>query len=466
MKPIHIYLPLLTVLSLGSVACNSEDAYFNEDFQKAPMQITRVYLEDYESAVPDRPVEFARLGQMLRLEGAGLYGVRRVEINGYETYFNRAYVTDNNLLITLNGDTPVSDGPEGVRNTVHLYKGGGNEYVFSFEIRAATPLFSHFSNTLPNPGEKVIVYGSNMQETSEILLPDGSKITEGIDSDRDGEWFSFTMPAGMNASGSIEAVNANGRIKSPACFNERGGIFLDFDDNGKMGSWSATYGSADLESDPLGTGRGNVAPLVPESTLADGPLQTGAKSLYWATAGRGDDPNDDWSKYFGLIPADTPVADVALQYDIYCPDLMTTGVIEFSLQNNLSNYGWNTAETKPDITEWCTYPTAYVWIPWYDKGEVKPYSTEGWTTVTVPFSNVGKYQDAAAAYTFNDVVNDRNNGSYSNFLMLLVNSDVKYNESTTLPAEAFSQKVYVDNWRIVPYKTYKVSDFPDEDEED
>ena len=94
------------------------------------------------------------------------------------------------------------------------------------------------------------MYGSNMQETSEILLPDGSKITEGIDSDRDGEWFSFTMPAGMNASGSIEAVNANGRIKSPACFNERGGIFLDFDDNGKMGSWSATYGSADLESDP------------------------------------------------------------------------------------------------------------------------------------------------------------------------------------------------------------------------
>ena len=142
MKPIHIYLPLLTVLSLGSVACNSEDAYFNEDSQKAPMQITRVYLEDYESAVPDRPVEFARLGQMLRLEGAGLYGVRRVEVNGYETYFNRAYVTDNNLLITLNGDTPVSDCPENVRNTITLYTDGGNEYVFSFELRAATPLFS------------------------------------------------------------------------------------------------------------------------------------------------------------------------------------------------------------------------------------------------------------------------------------------------------------------------------------
>ena len=465
MKSRHIYLPLLALLSIGSVACNSDDAYFSEDNQKTPMQITKVYLEDYESAVPDRPVEFGRLGQMLRLEGSGLYGVRKIEINGYETYFNRAYVTDNNILVSLNGDTPVSDCPENVRNTIHLYKDGGNEFVFRFEIRAATPMFSHFNTTLPRPGEKVIVYGSNMQETSEITMPDGSVITEGIESDRDGEWFSFIMPDGMTVAGSIEAVNANGSIKTPACFNERRGIFQDFDGNGSIGTWSATYKSDDLEDDPLSTGRGKVAPLVPNSELAEGPLQTGKRSLYWATAGRGDDPNDDWSKYFDLIPAETPVSEVAFQYDLYIPAPISTGVIEFSLQNNLSNYGWNTAETKPEITQWCTYPTAYAWIPWYVNGEVTPYSTDGWITVTVPFSSVGKYQDSSVAYTFNDVVNDRNAASYSNFLMLLVNSDVKYNDTTTLPAEGFDKKVYVDNWRIVPYKTFKISDFPDEEED-
>lgn len=463
MKARHIYLPLLTVLTLGTVGCNSEDEYFSEDSQKAPMQITKVYLEDYESAVPDRPVEFGRLGQMLRLEGSGLFGVRKVEINGYDTYFNRAYVTDNNLLITLNGDTPISDCPEDVRNTIHLYKDGGNEYVYRFEIRAATPLFSSFSTTLPNAGDKVIVYGSDMQETSLITMPDGSTITEGIECDKDGKWFSFIMPAGMTASGSIEAVNANGSIKTPACFNERRGIFLDFDGTGAMASWNATYSADDLENDPLGTGRGNVAQLVPASVLADGGIQSGARSLYWGTGGAGTD-KDDWSEFTSLIPANTPVEEIAIQYDIYCPDPMTTGVIEFTMINNLSNYGWNTAETKPDITEYCN-PHANAWIPWYVNGEVQPFSTDGWITVTVPFNQIGCYQNADAHYTFNDVIQNRLSASNSHFLMTLVNSDVKYDDNTTLEASTFTSRVYIDNLRIVPYKTYKISDFPDEEEE-
>lgn len=463
MKARYIYMPILAMLSLGFAACNDDDPYFEEDSQKAAMQISKVYLEDYESTVPDREVEFGRLGQMLRLEGSGLFGVKKIYINGYDTYFNRAYVTDNNILVTLNSNTPVSDCPEDVRNTIRLVKDGGNEYVYGFEVRAATPLFASFNNTLPNAGETVIIYGSDLQETSEITMPDGSKITTGIESDPDGEWFSFIMPSGMTASGSIEAVNANGSIKTPACFNERRGIFLDFDGTGAMGSWSATYGSDDLESDPLNTGRSMVAPLVPASVLDEGGLQSGAKTLYWATGGSGTD-KDDWSEFTSIIPADTPVDEIAIQYDLYCPDPISTGVIEFSLQNNLSNYGWNTAETKAEITEWCTYPTAFAWIPWYDGSEVVPFSTDGWITVTVPVNEIGKYQDETAGYTFANVIEDRQNASYSNFLMLLVNSDVKYNDTTTLEATGFSHKIYVDNLRLVPYKQFKISDFPEDEE--
>ncbi len=464
MKAKYIYLPFLTALALGSVSCNSDDEYFSEESQKAPMQITKVYLEDYESSVPDRPVEFGRLGQMLRLEGSGLYGVRRVEINGYETYFNRAYVTDNNLLITLSGDTPVSECPEAIRNTIRLYKDGGNEYVYNFEIRSATPLFKSFNTTLPNAGEKVIVYGSDMQETSLVIMPDGSTITEGIESDRDGEWFSFTMPAGMTASGSIEAVNANGRIKSPACFNERRGLFLNFDGNGAMGSWGATYSSDDLEDDPLGTGRGKVAPFVPQSVIDEGGLQSGANSLYWGTGGAGTD-NADWNVFTDLIPGDTPVSEVAFQYDLYCPEPMTTGVIEFTMINNLANYGWNTAETKPEITEWCN-PHAHAWIPWYVDGEVVPFQTEGWVTVTVPLNQVGRFQDTSTAYTFKDVIESRLAAENCNFLMILANGDVKLSDTEKIEAKTFNQKIYVDNLRLVPYKTYKISDFPDEEEEE
>lgn len=464
MKAKYIYLPLMTVLTLGTVGCNSDDEYFSEDSQKAPMQITKVYLEDYESAVPDREVEFGRLGQMLRLEGTGLYGVRKVEINGYETYFNRAYVTDNNLLVTLSGDTPVSTCPESIRNTIHLYKDGGNEYVYNFEIRAATPTFTSFSNTLPNAGEEVIIYGTDMQETSLVIMPDGSTITEGIKSDRDGEWFSFTMPAGMTAAGSIEAVNANGRIKTPACFNERRGMLLNFDGIGAMGSWGATYSTDDLEDDPLGTGRGKVAPLVPQSVIDEGGLQSGARSLYWGTGGKGTE-NDDWSAFTDLIPATTPVSDIAIQYDLYCPNPMSTGVIEITIINNLSKYGWNTPETNQEVTEFCN-PHANAWIPWYENGTVEPFQTEGWITVTVPLNKIGRYQDISTAYTFDDVIQNRLAAENSNVLMLLVNSDISLSDDNTLEAKTYNQKIYIDNLRLVPYKTYKISDFPDEEEEE
>lgn len=467
----YILLPLMASLALGFASCNKDDDYFSDDAQNAPMQINKVYLEDHESTVPDREVEFGRLGQMLRLEGSGLYGVKKIYVNGYDTYFNRAYVTDANILVSLQGKTPISDCPEDVRNTIRLVKAGGNEYVYHFVIRAATPTVSSISNTLPIPGEKVIVYGTGLQETDDITLPGGTVLSRaaGADiesDDEDGEWFSFIMPAGLTASGSITAVNANGSIKTPAYFNERGGLFLDFDNTGSIASWSATYTPADdLEDDPLGTGRGKCAPFMPASALAEGPLQTGAKSLYWGTGGSGTNL-DDWGAFTSLIPADTPVEEIAFQFDIYCPSPLTTGVLQFTLQNNLSNYGWNVAETKSDITEWCKCPSSFAWIPWYDGTEVVPFSTDGWTTVTVPLSKIGKYQDLTAGYTFQTVIDDRLAASYSNFLMLFVNSDIKYNDSTTLEATNYDGTFYVDNWRLVPFKQYVISDFPDEDEEE
>lgn len=63
----YFMLPALTLCSIGLASCNDDDEYFDEDNQSVAMSISQVYLEDYKSSVPDRPVEFARLGQMLRL---------------------------------------------------------------------------------------------------------------------------------------------------------------------------------------------------------------------------------------------------------------------------------------------------------------------------------------------------------------------------------------------------------------
>lgn len=159
MKHLKYYLlPVVTLLAAGMCSCNDDDTYFEDDAQNSPMKVTQVYLEDYKSSVPDRPVDFARLGQLIRLEGEGLYGVKKVYINGYDTYFNRAYVSDKSMLVTINSKTPITECDPEQRDKIRLVK-DGSECTIDLVIRAASPTVSSVSNTLPRPGEKVTVYG-------------------------------------------------------------------------------------------------------------------------------------------------------------------------------------------------------------------------------------------------------------------------------------------------------------------
>jgi hypothetical protein len=65
--------------------------------------------------------------------------------------------------------------------------------------------------------------------------------------------------------------------------------------------------------------------------------------------------------------------------------------------------------------------------------------------------------------TFQMVIDDRNGASYRNFGMGFVNTDFTFG-GVTVESTLFNQKIYVDNWRVVPCKKTIVSDFPDEEE--
>ena len=161
-----------------------------------------------------------------------------------------------------------------------------------------------------------------------------------------------------------------------------------------------------------------------------------------------------------FIPGSTPVDSVALQFDVYVPDpWMATGQLEISLQNNLSNYGYGSGGTKYN-KDYMTQ--AYVWVPWMDTetGAANSFTTGGrWTTVTVPLSKFGRYTDKDNEYTFKNVIDDRNSGSYRNFIFLLVNSDIEYDESISYPAANFTSRIYLDNFRVVPCTSVTVSDY-------
>lgn len=464
--------------ALAFVSCNQDDVYFDPDNQSKPMSIKQIYLEDYKSDVPDRPIEFARLGQMLRFEGEGFMGVRKVYINGYDTYFNRAYVTDNSMIVSVNTKTPVTDCEPELRNTIRLVK-DNVEYTYEFSIRNGYSTISRINNTLPTPGQTVVLYGAYLHEPSRIVLPGNVEADPAtFDYDADGEWCSFTMPQGVAEGGAIVFESPNGVTQSPAYFNERRGMLLNFDDFNNQGAWSwSETGSmisnnredGDLVEDPTGV-NGWCVQIVPDRLLANGVPANKTRVSECHTSGDAD--WEDWARLADLIPAETPLTEVAFQFDILCPEPWTSGgMLQIQSINNYSFGGFGSDDDKN------TNGQLYIWAPWLETGlggDIVPFQAETWTTVTIPWSDFHKYANAIAdgeTQTFQNVIDDRNAATYHNFGIGFSNKDFSYTNAagTSVDFESFvwtGPKVYLDNWRIVPCKAFEPSDYDNPDDED
>lgn len=450
-------LPVLAVLFSFS-ACSDD-----RDYSSVPMTVTAVYLEDATSSVPDRKVTFARLGQLIRIEGSGFTGLKKVYINGYSCYFNPVFVSDNSFLVSISRDVPTTEAPENVRNTIQLVK-DNSRLDYPFSIRSGAPVITRVSNTLPLPGETITVYGEGLQEVSKVTFPGGVTVTgDAITSDEEGGYFSVSVPSGIRESGSLLVECANGGAYSPACFNYTKGIILDFDTEGQQGSWGSNASmifADDLVDDPVaGSNRGKCAmlPAAKQVPVAAGKNRT---AEVW-TAGNGV---DDWTSATRGIPEETNVADCGIQFDVYVPESnpwVGSGFIKVCLVNGLNGGEWSASDNKD----------CYNYVPWVVDGVAVPFYTNGWQTVTVPFKSfyICSTNSNVSALTYRFILDRRSAASYSNFGFYFENSDFTLknitgnssDESTVFVSSASHAQVYIDNVRIVPLDTPVYSDFPE-----
>lgn len=408
-------------------------------------------------------MEFARLGQLIRIEGSGFTGLKYVYINGYECYFNQALMSDKSFLVTVNKNVPTVGVDESLKNTIRLVKDGA-ELVYNFTIYGASASITSISNCMPNAGEPITVYGTGLYEITKVTFPGDVVVTEGIVSDPDGEYFQVTVPAeALATSGSILAEGSNGGAYSPTYFNYKEGLLLNFDDAGSQGYWEreSMVKPEDLMNEVIGEGntsQGNYCKLLLDKFF---PISADANRIaeVW-TAGNGVDP--DWTTLG--IPADTPIEECGVQFEIYVPKPWSgTGFLKICNQN-----GFNGGEWDKD---------SYNYIPWLVDGEIVPFQTEGWVTVTIPFSEFYKAKVVASSWkTLEDVQETRELSSYINFGFYFENSEFKLSQVLSETLEESEEKVfpssqielgeleiYIDNWRLVPIQTPAYSDFGDED---
>lgn len=424
----------------------------DDEVDGSEITVDAVYLQDVNSNVQDREVDFARLGQLLRLEGSGFTGIKRVFINGFQTDFNPVYVSDNSMLLRVSSDTPVTEADDDVRNTIRLVK-DNTETTIDFEIRSSAPTITKVSHTLPKPGEEITVHGTGLVEVSRVVFPGEIEVTEGITYDEEeGKFFTVTVPEGVAADGgSLYVETANGAAYSPAFFNVEQGVILNFDGKGTMGEWGNNIRQEDLKSEPMGEGHVSQGNYVPHGP-AEGRVYDPAKnrlSEVWTSGG------ENWrSQLTPLISADTPLEDVAFQFDVYVPEIWVgSGFLKIMLINNFNGGEWSGG--------------LYNYVPWIVDGEVVPFETEGWRTVTIPLSEFYLFSDGGD-YTFEDVLKYRESATYKNFGIFFENSDFNLSQVTgdssdteEFTSSATSIQVFTDNWRIVPLETPVVTDFPE-----
>jgi len=447
---------LLVSLFVGSFGLTS--CIKTEDSASTPITVKTVYLEDASSSVKDRVVTFARLGSLIRIEGSGFIGMKKVYINGYDSYFSTTMVTDNSMILSVPGKAPVMDADSTVRNTIRLVKDGA-EFTYKIQIRSAAPTLTSISNTMPAAGDTITLYGTGLTEIRKITFPDSVTVTKGIVSDKAGAYCKVAVPAGLTKSGSLLVEGSNGGVYSPAYFNCKSGVILDFDGTGSQGYWSWTatgsmINGSDLESNVIGTNgaksQGKYCAHRP-ARLAQFAAGKNRLTEVW-TAGNGV---DDWrGRFTSLIPATTAVSQCAFQFDIYVPQAWTnTGFLKICLINSFNGGEW---------TGKC-----FNYVPWLVNGIVTPFQTTGWITVTIPFSYFYAYTDTNSSYTFENILAARETSSYQNLGIYFENSDIKLQNvtgnvkdaSTTLTSSATSISVYTDNWRVVPLSKPTYTDY-------
>lgn len=437
-KKIYSDFWTLFLVSLACVFLLNSCSDDNDDGTDTPMMIAKVYLEDAQSSVPDREVTFARLGQTLRLEGSGFTGVKNVLLNGYDNYFNPVYITDRSMLVSISQNVPTITAPENERNTIRLEKSENNSYTYSFEIRASAPSVTGISHTMPQAGDRIIIYGTGLQGVTSVVFPGNVTVSSGISSDNvDGKFCIVTVPEGIsNEGGSILVTGANGGAYSPAYFNFKKGLFQNFDDVNNY-AWASGI-------DDAGT---PLTAVIPAS--ADGPKSQGGYQCfnvdgetiaantdirYWTNS-------SSWlSGLLSVIPAGTAASDCGVQMDLYVEGAWTSGVIRMVMADGSGT------------NRYCM-----IYRPWYASGAVVPFENPGfWFTVTLPFSDSDDY----TGKTFGDVVTSMANASYKQSGLWFHNIGV----TDVVEPTATNVKIYFDNLRVVPLNTPSYSDFPDDEE--
>ena len=327
-------LALLTTFFAGVAMTSCEDEPDKYEIAEGLPTVHYVRLPDPE--VADSLITGSYLSNTICIVGDNLRSVYELYFNDQKAILNTSLMTDHTIIV----DVP-SAIPSVVSNKMYLVNINKDTVAYDFNIQVPAPEITSMSNEYATPGTVVTINGNYFIDDPNVPLSitmGNVPVTEITSISQNA--VSFMIPQGVS-TGYINATSIYGTGKSTFRYMESNLLF-DFDNDG---------------DDALYNYNGDDSHFAFE---------------YW--------PNgDNTTPYLNTLTDFEDLSNLQFKFEVNVPDAWSACAMQIMLTTNNEVSGSN---QNNSFFQNETFPRA-LWIPWQSSGS---YTTDGWTTVTIPLS--------------------------------------------------------------------------------
>ncbi len=301
----------------------------------------------------DSAINAIRPGDYIVIQGKNLNNMQAVYFDGFPGTFNPTYSSPNNFVVQVPSNIPFASISAADFNTVKVVTDGGTT-TLSFPIAAPAPVINGISNEMPNPGDKISIYGNGLFAITSLTLPGNIQVpAASIVSDPGGNSSTFVLPSGFtNQTGPITIVTKYGTSTSISMLNDFADVVCNFDDKNINDQYNSTASIINDASLYPGN-HGNYARMSFPSMSAGN----------WGDGGPGRRLVLNYFQWLPAANANDPITNWAVKFEVYVKQPWIGGCMF------VHDWSWNhTCRYEPFLPAWS-------------------YKTTGWVTVTLPLSS-------------------------------------------------------------------------------
>ena len=358
-------LALLAIFFTGIAITSCEDEPDTYEIAEGLPTVHYVRLPD--PAVADSLITGSYLSNTICIVGDNLRSVYELYFNDQKAILNTSLMTDHTIIV----DVP-SAIPSVVTNKMYLVNINKDTVAYDFNIQVPEPEITSMTNEYATPGTEVTINGNYFIDDPNVPLSitmGNVPVTEITSISQNA--VSFVIPQGVSTS-YINATSIYGTGKSTFRYMESNVLF-DFDNDGD----DALYNYNGWHAPTIGT-LTEIAPIDNNYLIFQGNLDNGTWDdshfafEYW--------PNgDDATPYLNTLTDFEDLSNLQFKFEVNVPDAWSACAMQIMLTTNNEVSGSN---QNNSFFQNETFPRA-LWIPWQSSGS---YTTDGWTTVTIPLS--------------------------------------------------------------------------------